>query len=177
MTRINKTLVALFAVAALFTVLTGSMFAQSTASAGGNAEARIVAGISIAKNVDLAFGQIVRSASAGTVTLDPSTNQRTAKGGVTLGQNAGFNAAAFTVTGEPEYKFQLTLPKSIDITRQGGKEIMAVNGFTTTLGTSNEGALDSKGSMDFSLGATLNVDANQATGTYDGSFSVTATYQ
>ena len=176
MTRINKTLAALFAVA-LFTVLTGSMFAQSTASTSGNAEARIVAGISIAKNVDLAFGQIVRSASAGTVTLDPSTNQRTAKGGVTLGQNAGFNAAEFEVTGEPEYKFQLTLPKSINITRQGGKEIMSVDGFKTTLGATNEGALDSKGSMAFSLGATLNVDANQATGTYDGSFSVTATYQ
>ena len=54
---------------------------------------------------------------------------------------------------------------------------MAVNDFTTTLGSSNEGALDSKGAMDFSLGATLNVDANQATGIYDGSFSVTATYQ
>ena len=176
MTRINKTLATLFAVA-LITVLSGSLFAQSNASADGNAEARIVAGIAIAKNIDLAFGQIVRSASAGTVTLDPSTNQRTAKGGVTLGQNAGFNAAEFEVTGEPDYKFQLELPKSIDITRNGGKEIMVVDGFTTSLGSSNDGTLDKKGSTMFNLGATLNVDANQTTGTYAGSFTVTATYQ
>ena len=173
MTRINKTLVALFAVA-LFAILSTSMFAQSNASASAPAEARIVAGIAIANNANLAFGQVVRSAAAGTVVLNPSTNDRTATGGVTLGQNAGFNAAQFTVTGEPAYKFQLTVPSSINISN--GSATMKVDGFTTSL-ASNQGTLDVSGTTVFSLGATLNVDANQATGTYSGSFNVTAAYQ
>ena len=173
MTRINI----LSAIAILFVAVSGSMFAQSNANASANAEARIVAGIAITKNVDLAFGQIVRSASAGAVTLDPTTNDRTASGGVTLGQNAGFNAASFAVTGEPDYKFQVTLPSAIDITRRNGTEIMVVDGFTTSLGSGDQGTLDQNGGLSFNLGATLHVGGMQATGTYDGSFSVTAAYQ
>ena len=176
MTRINKALAAIFAVV-LITGFSSSSFAQSNASASANADARIVAGITIAKTTDLAFGQIVRSVDPGAVVLDPVSNQRSATGGVTLGQNAGFHAAEFAVTGEPAYAFQLTLPTSIAITRNNGSETMAVDNFTSSLGTGDLGTLDANGAKNFTLGATLHIAGSQATGTYVGSFAVTASYQ
>ncbi len=176
MTRINRTLVALFAVAALFTVLTGSMFAQSTASANGNAEARIVAGISLAKTTDLSFGQIVHGPTAGTVTLNPSTNVRTANGGVTLGQNGGAHAAMFAVTGEPNYNYSLTLPTSVYLMLNGNGSLLLLDNFTSTL-NGNAGTLDNTGNHSFSIGARANIAAMAYTGVYSGSFIATVTYQ
>ena len=174
MKRINKIIAILFGVV-LFTFLSNSLYSQSSASVDVQAEARIVSGIAITNTGGLAFGKIVRSAAAGTVVLDPSTNQLTTKDGVSLGQNAGFNAAYFTVNGEPGYNFQLAVPSSISISN--GAASMNVEHFTTSLGSANQGMLNLNGSLTFSIGATLKVEANQSTGTYAGSFTVTAAYQ
>ena len=175
MTRTSKTLVTFIAVA-LFAVLSGSMFAQSNASASATASARIVAGIAISKTNDLGFGQIVHGSTAGTVTLNPTTDLRTANGGVTLGQNGGAHAAVFAVTGEPNYNYNLSLPSLVYLMLNGNGSLLLLDNFTSTL-TSNSGTLDNSGIQSFSVGATANIAALQYTGVYTGSFTAIVTYQ
>ena len=161
----------LFALAAILVLFSASAFAQSNATATASAEARIVAGIALTSVEDMSFGQIVRSATAGDVILDVN-GDRTAQGGVTLGQNGGSKAAEFEATGEDGYTYAVTLPSSITLTRNGGSETMSVDDFTSSVST----YILNGGAQSFSIGATLRVGANQATGLYNGSFDVTAAY-
>jgi len=162
--------------AGIFFVLGATMYAQNNASATASAEAKIVSGISLEKIDDMQFGQIVRSSAAGTVMLDPSTGDRSAFGGVTLGQNGGYQVAKFSAAGEGEYTYAVTLPQSITIAKANSNATMTVDQFTSSLGLANTGALDINGEDEFTIGATLNVDANQETGLYSGEFTVTAAY-
>lgn len=160
---------------ALFVVTSASAFAQSNASANASSEAKIVAGISLSKVDDLKFGQVIRSAQAGSVSMDATSGARSASGGVTLGLVDGARPAEFSVSGEAQYNFAVTLPSSITITKIGSTETMTVSNLASTL-TNNAGTLDASGNASFKVGGDLSVAANQATGTYQGDFSVTAAY-
>ncbi|SFD78748.1 protein of unknown function [Chitinophaga sp. CF118] len=149
-----------------------SVFAQVTASA--DASATIVTPISITKTADMNFGNVaVQSTTAGTVVLAPD-NSRTKTGGVTLPATTGtISAAIFTVSGEGSYTYTITLPSSVTITNAGNN--MTVNTFTST--PSGTGTLSS-GTQTLKVGATLNVAAGQAAGTYTSAtpFNVTINY-
>lgn len=170
-----KSRIVLLAAAALFALTSISAFAQSNEQATATADAKIVAGISVTKVNDLKFGQIVRSASAGTVVLSAATGDRSATGGVTLGLADGARAAEFSVAGEPAYSFALTLPTSISLTKTGSSATLTVSNFTSTL-TGDAGILDGNGEASFNVGADLSVAANQETGVYSGDFTVVAAY-
>ena len=148
----------------LFAILgLSSAFAQSTATAVTNAT--VITPISISKVTDLEFGTLaVSSVSAGTVVMAPtSSNSRTPSGGVTLPNVTGtVSAAKFTVTGFGTSTYAITLPSSITLngTPSG---TMTVNSFTST--PSGTGALVG-GTQDIYVGATLNVSAAQAAGSY-----------
>ena len=152
-----------------------SATAQSTATA--TATATIVTPIAIAKNVDMNFGNVAVTSTAGTVVLAPA-GTRTKSGGVTLPAVPGtVTAAKFTVTGEGTYGFAITLP-SVDVTLTNttgiGAETMAANAFTCDLGASS--ALIA-GSKIMFVGATLNVGALQKAGIYvSAPFDVTVNY-
>lgn len=151
-----------------------SAHAQKHASASANAEAKIVSGISLAKTLDLKFGSIVRSAEGGTVTINPNGGEITYNG-VTQGQNTSHQAAQFTATGEGGYLYRISLPNQVKLDHEGGKGVkMTVRQFTNT---STAGRLDDNGSQTFSVGATLEVEPNQATGKYTGTFDVTVQYE
>lgn len=163
------------ALVAIIAVMSVNAFAQSSGQATADVDAKIVAGISLTKVEDLKFGQIVRSATAGTVSINAASGVRTANGGVTLGLADGARAAEFSVAGEPSYAFAITLPKSITLTKTGSSETMDVSNFVSTL-TGDAGTLDVSGAASFSVGAELSVAANQATGVYKGDFTITAAY-
>jgi hypothetical protein len=149
---------------AIATCLMGSsagLFAQETATA--TATATIVTPITIAQASNLSFGNVsVSSTTAGTVVLAPA-GTRTATNGVTLPATAGtVEAASFTVEGESGYTYAITLPSS-DVTLSSASETMTANSFTST--PSSTGTL-TDGSQTIRVGATLNVSAAQAAGTY-----------
>ena len=147
-------------------------FGQSnSANATASATARIVSPISLTKTADLNFGDVVSGASAGTVVVTPA-GVRSAGGGATLGNATSVAAAAFTAGGQGSATYAITLPASASVT--SGANTMTVNGFTSS--PSGTGALNAGGSQPITVGATLNVGAAQATGTYTGTFSVTVTY-
>jgi len=147
-------------------------FGQSnSATTSANATARIVTPIAIAKTADMNFGDVVAGGSAGTVVLTPA-GVRSATGGTTLGNAGATAAAAFNVTGQGSATYSISLPASTTVT--SGGNTMTVNAFASN--PSGTGALSAGGSQALTVGATLNVGASQATGTYTGTFNVTVTY-
>ena len=163
----------LMATALVLIASASTSFAQSTATA--TATAVIVSPISLTKNVDMNFGNVaVQTAAGGTVVL-ATDGSRTKTGGVTLPNLAGSpTAASFTVDGQGTYTYAITLP-STALTITSGLNTMTVDTFLST--PSATGQLVA-GTQTLSVGATLNVGAAQAAGTYVSvtPFSVTVNY-
>jgi hypothetical protein len=148
-------------------------FAQVSATA--TATATIVSPIAIAKTVDMNFGNVAASAALGTVVLTPAGG-RSATGGVTLPATAGtVTAASFTVTGTPGYTYAITLPAAALTITSGGPS-MTVDTWTSS--PTPTGTLVA-GTSTLTVGATLHVGANQASGVYGvpaETFTVTVNY-
>jgi hypothetical protein len=161
----KKTLISAAIVAAV--AFTQAANAQ-TASAPFTANARIVTPISIVKATDMNFGDVV--AGAGTVVLT-TAGVRSTTGSTNLGNGVGVTAATFTVSGQANSTYAITLPGSANITGPGSP--MSVGTFTSN--PSGTGLLTG-GTQTLALGATLTVAAGQATGTYSGPFSVSVNY-
>ena len=148
-----------FAIAILgFTVVS---FGQVTGSASSSAT--IIAPISITKTVDMNFGSIAVSTTAGTVQLTPA-GVRNITGGITLPNVTGTVAAAsFTVGGEGTSTYSIILPASNTIRVGLNGATMLVDGFSST--PSGTGALTG-GTQTLTVGATLHVAGSQANGLY-----------
>jgi hypothetical protein len=170
-----------FLLASLFVMACGiqSVKAQTaSASASASANATIITPIAITHEgkPDLNFGNVVAGTGAGTVTVSPTTGDRSSKGDVILptATPGTFNAAEFTVTGLANATYAITLPESINISETGGTTTMTVDNFTSN--PSGTGTLAANGEQTLSVGARLNVDAGQVAGDYTGEFSVTVAY-
>jgi len=127
-------------------------------------------------NQELAFGSFAAGASAGTVTMS-AAGGRSAGGGVFLISSGGGAAASFTVTGTPGATYSITLPGDgvVSMALAGNPgTAMAVNNFVSNpVATSGSTGLLTGGTQILTVGATLSVGSNQASGSYSGSFNVT----
>lgn len=158
----------------LMTLSLSSVSAQNnpTASDNASASATIIQPISIEKveGKDLLFGNIIASSTGGTVQI--STDGTPTLTGVSAPSIQGERQAAeFNVTGMAGTTYAITLPESIVIS--SGANQMTVDNFVSN--PDGTGILN-QGSQILKVGATLNVNASQATGTYNGSFNVTVVY-
>ena len=139
-----------------------SSFAQVTATA--STTATIITPIAITKTVDMNFGNIAVSPTLGGTVVLPTAGSRTLTGGVTLPVVTGtVTAASFTVTGEGSSTYSITLPSSAITMNGPSSATMTVQNFVSN--PSGTGTLSS-GSQQIKVGATLNVTAAQAAGTY-----------
>jgi hypothetical protein len=120
---------------------------------------------------NLGFGQIVTTASAGTVTIS-SGGGRSASGGVVLGSSFGVGASSFAVTGDANASYSITLPSSC--TPQAGGATMMADLFTSA--PNGSGNLGPSGTQTVSLGATLHVGSGQAAGAYSAAYFITLAY-
>ena len=101
---------------------------------------------------------------------------RTTTGSVSLPATTGSpTAASFTVSGQGNYTYSITLPSVATDIDDNASHTMQVDNFTSNPATT--GTLSS-GTQTLTVGATLNVGAGQATGTYtsDVPFSVIVNY-
>ena len=148
---------------------TGTMTMDcGTVAATVDITATLLAPISISSSGDLAFGTMLTTGTAGTVTVTPAG----ARSSVDVDLLGGFPAAAaFDVTGEWANTYSITLPSSATLT--SGGDTMTIDTFNHDAGGT---PTLSGGSDTFNVGATLNVGATQAGGTYSGTFSVTVNY-
>jgi len=138
----------------------------------GTATAEIVSPISITHDASdaLSFGTIA-SGDAGTVivsqagALDGSSTATTLTGST-------YSADLFTVTGDAG--------RSFSIATTGGNVTSGLDSMAFTTSAPASGTLSSPvvglGSATFNVGGTLTVGANQAAGSYSGSYDATVTY-
>ena len=141
----------------------------NAASVSGTANARVVTPIAISQTKALEFGSFASSASSGTI-----TQAGTFTGGVTaVSGGATRSAGIFSVTGEAvSTPYTFTLPATATLTS-------GANTMTATLslasGTSSR-TLNASGADLVSANGSLAVSANQAAGTYAGTYTVTVNY-
>ena len=164
-------------------MVASSAMAQSSATASGDASARVIVPITIAKDVALNFGNVVASAAGGTVLLTPSGVVTPTGVTIPATQKGTQTAATFKVTGETLFTYAITLPSSSVNLTDGATSpnTMAVGSFTVAAGTNGSvsaavGTLTAGGLGDLNVGATLTLGANQVAGTYAGTFPVTVAY-
>jgi hypothetical protein len=153
-------------------LMTPSAFA---AAGPANSTAAVVTAGQLVKVQDLRFGLIVPAATGGTVVINPATLGRSKTGGPLL-TGTGFGPSEFIALGFPAQNtfLQLVLPPPTTITRVGGGATMLVNNFTFS--GSGVSVLNAQGFYQFFVGGTLNVGANQAFGTYTGTFTMTVNF-
>ena len=120
---------------------------------------------------ELGFGQIFSTSTSGTVTISPA-GARTKSGGVVLGSGFGVSQARFTVAGDAQMSYSITLPGPI--TLSAGGRSMTVDGFIST--PAGSGNLGTTGTQLMSVGATLHVGAGQVSAAYSGSLPLTVAY-
>ena len=149
----------------LFLFFASSAFA---ASATGTSNARVVTPISVSATTALEFGSFASSGALGTI-----TQAGVVTGGVTvLSAGATRTAGVFTVTGEASAGYTFTLPATATLT--SGANNMTAN-LSYASGTGSR-TLSAGGTDNVTVNGVLSVAANQATGAYTGTYSVTAVY-
>jgi hypothetical protein len=148
----------------------GFLIGAHAATATGDATATVIEPITITKTANLRFGKLAGGAG-GTVVVS-SAGSRTKSGGVFLSPSDTGGAASFDVTGEPNATYSITLPTSVSLV--SGSNSMSLDTFTSDLGAT--GTLSALGAQTMNVGGTLTVAANQAAGSYAGSFNVSVDY-
>jgi len=155
-------LVALFAIA-------GIANAQNSASTNGTATARIIRPVTITKNTNLNFGNVLApNSGTGTVVVSPAGTPTYTPAGIQPGTQGGLGGAItagqFTVTGEPGFTLDITRVTTGAAVGDGLGHTMALSSFTTDAGANP--VADATGSIIYHVGATLSIPAGQAIGQY-----------
>ena len=129
--------------------------------------------IAVRKLQDLNFATL-GVYGAGTATIDPNTDIMTVTGGVTHISQTPYSAL-FEAIAPTKSVVHIRAPrKPAIVTRVGGTETMVVDMFT--ISGSDTRNVVAKEPFEFSIGGTLHVNANQAEGTYVGTFDIDLQY-
>ena len=142
------------------------------ASAQAMVSVKIVRPLNIKTVSDMSFGNVSTSDTSGTVEVQQD-GQRIATGGVLLEIGGPSTPAAFTVNGQPNGRFVVELPKTVNMTDDQG-DTMTVDNLTSSTGTSI--MFDKNGKQELKIGAKLHVNSYQKVGYYTGSLNVTINY-
>ena len=147
--------------------------AQQSSSSTASIRASIVNPITIYKNADLEFGNILISTkNGGFVTISP-VGTRTTSGGVTL-TSGNSSAANFTINGQDNYTYTITLPETATNNNINSK-YYTLDNFASNLPSN---VTLSSGTQNVSVGATLTVEPAEIEGSYTTttSFNLTVNY-
>jgi len=161
-------------IASVLLVAAPSELRAATPPAEATGNAIVLKPLSLIRKTNMDFGTLITSAAAGTATINPVTGVLTTTGGVTP-VPGGVSPAVFLGAGSRNAPYQIRLPKNpITITRVGGTETMTVSNWTLDGPTNRR--VGANEAFSFNVGAQLAVGANQADGTYVGTFDVTVHY-
>lgn len=142
----------------------------NTRTLSGTAAATAVAPLTLVHwtGTQLNFGRFAVG-SAGTVTVNAASGAASATGGAAFVTGSAPAMDYFIATGDPN--------RLISITTGSGTVNSGIRSMTfTTTPMLAAGYLPSTGSGYFTVGGTLNVGANQAAGSYTGSYVVSVAY-
>jgi hypothetical protein len=150
---------------------------NNTSQVNGTAAAAVVVPSTMTNLGDMRFGNLVQPSTAGTLTLSP-TGAVTTSGGVSGNQaiaqgSTGPSPGTFSITAGSNQVFTVFGPITFSIS--SGASTMPVTLLTGALQKqSNNGTT---ANYLLSVGGTLSVGANQAIGTYVGSYTLLTVYQ
>jgi Domain of unknown function (DUF4402) len=166
---------------ALFCVLASLCAPAQAETEPASAEITIVRPLSFVIDDNLDFGTLIPANVAGTVTMTPA-GARTATNGIVL-VGAGHKPASFAGRGSFNQRVDISLgANSIFITGPGAPmrvRTFVVGSTPTAILTTTPlrfRIAAANGIFAFPVGATLEVGANQAPGTYSGNWSITLNY-
>lgn len=129
--------------------------------------------LSVTNTEDLDFGDLSSGVATGRAIVDANTDALSTTGGVTaLGGTP--NAAVFYAAGTLNRVFIVQIPNGSITLSNGSGGTMTVSNWTTNGPVSRN--LGPTGVAVIRVGGRLNVGANQASGTYTGTFTVTVIY-
>lgn len=120
----------------------------------------------------LVFGRFVSPAASASIEVDPFGNRSCYL--ITCLATPPAQAASFIISGDPGSVYSITVDESVYLSG-GGSATMMMDQFVDS--KSGVGVLDVGGTDSFSIGATLNVSAEQAPDDYSGNFNVIIHYQ
>ncbi len=170
----NRARIHAVAIASALLVAAPSQLRAATPPTESTGNAIVLKPLSLIKKTNMDFGTLITSATAGTATINPVTGILTTTGGVTP-VPGGVSPAVFLGAGSRNAPYQIRLPKNpITLTRSGGTETMIVSNWTLD-GPTNR-MVGANEAVSFNVGARLAVGANQADGTYVGTFDITVHY-
>lgn len=156
---------------ALVALATTARAETPTPPATGNAT--IIHPITVLKTKDMDFGSL-SAVAAGTAVLEPNADAFSTTGG-TMAVGGAPHCAEFVGSALSSMVVNIKVQNQpATLTRVGGTETMTVTNFT--LQGQSKRVLAQALSFTFRVGGTLNVAANQAEGTYAGTFDVTVQY-
>lgn len=144
--------------------MSASMLAQPSLSATATATATIVAPLSIARTVDMNFGNVSVDATPGTVVLTPAGGRSTTGGCALPSVTGTVTAASFDITGFAGTVYSITLPAGAT-TLNSGTDLMTVDTWQSSLTPTASRTLTT-GAETLNVGATLHVGGGQPGGTY-----------
>ncbi|NMN06517.1 MULTISPECIES: DUF4402 domain-containing protein [unclassified Novosphingobium] len=166
--------------------LPGSAQAAQANTATGEAQARVVAALSVDALDALDFGVVVgRATTGGTVAVDPAGGAPRYGGGAIAACGAGVPCAAahparFAVHGEAGRVYLVSVPESLVVSGDGQGPVLTVDALAvlahTPGPTGNAGLLDAQGADTFSVGGTLNVPADAPAARYRLTIPLIVTY-
>lgn len=156
------------------------------ASDEGSASGQSVTAIAISggdTTNGLNFGKFSTPYTSGTatITINPQTGAASKTGSIVLRSNTGARAAEFTVTGEANATYAITLPSdgAVSLSEAGGDTIplSSFTAYSTTANaTGTTGTLNGSGSDTLKVGATATVEHDDNDATYSGTFTVAVEY-
>ncbi|HET8750211.1 MAG TPA: DUF4402 domain-containing protein [Sphingomicrobium sp.] len=144
------------------------------ASTNADATVAVLKPLTLISTDSLDFGDLSVT-TPGTAVLNPNTDALTTTGGV-VSLGGGPHPAEFTGAATRFSLILIQIPgAAVTLTRAGGTETMTVSNWTLEGGGLPIRFVNS-GTFQFKVGGRLNVGANQADGTYVGTFNVTVQY-
>jgi hypothetical protein len=165
----------------LLAIIAGAAFSNNanaqdvTSTKSNKANAQILGAIALTTVNDLEFGGIVPGTGGEVVMSVADVRTLTTVTGVTASVTP--KSGAYTVTGTGNVAYTITIPTAsfnITNTTGSGNETMAITAMLSSGGLSH--AFAANGTDSFKVGGTLTVGANQAPGTYTGTFNVIVAY-
>lgn len=143
-----------------------------SSSVSGEASVTIAEPLRVQPLEDLRFGAFLRPPTAGTIIIGSNGS---VSGTTDISAYPGNRGPArFDMDGEGARLFILRLPNSITISN--GSATMRVDRFEANTFVGIIGRFNASGHYDLRIGGRLNVNANQATGEYSGTFEFTVLY-
>jgi hypothetical protein len=157
--HMKKRVLALASLPSLFALLLFPGLRAQAASTTANAVQIVFPAISITKDSDLDFGSAPQGDAAKVVAPVSSS------------------AAGFTVSGDPNRAYTITIPASASMVTTGGgaKKTIAVTSFVSS--PSGTGTIGANGTQTLKVGATrAALEKDQVAGRYSGAFTVSVVY-